>query len=135
MNRKNLLRLQLGLVFTFLALVSMASAAISYSGGVYTLSTSGSYTPTDLYNYNSAGITRHTGSRIIYDFGSSRIIINSGAELNVSTNKTYGEIMFSDPGWDDYTYLHHIKVNRGGTLNVGHSEQRELAIYSADTAE
>ena len=106
--------------------------AISYSSGLYTLSTSGSYTPTDLYSYDSAGITRHTGSRTIYDFGSSRILVQSGVTLTIDTSATYGEILFSDPGWDGSTYLHHIKVESGGTLVVGSSTTKDLVIYCKD---
>jgi hypothetical protein len=107
--------------------------SISYSSGLYTLSTSGSYTPADLYAYSSSGITRHTGSRIIYDFGSSRITVGSGTTLTIDTDDTYGEIMFSDPGWDDTTYLHHIKVDSGGTLNLGSTDTRDALIVMKDT--
>jgi hypothetical protein len=106
--------------------------AISYSSGVYTLSTSGSYTPTDLYNYNSAGITRLNGSRIVYDFGSSRIVIGSGTTLTIDTDDDYGEIMFSDPGWDGSTYLHHIHVQSGGTLNIGSTYSQDLMMVSKE---
>jgi hypothetical protein len=105
---------------------------ISYSSGVYTLSTSGSYTPADLYAHSAAGINRHTGSRIIYDFGSSRIIVGSGTTLTIDTDTTYGEIMFSDPGWNNSTFLHHIKVNSGGTLIVGSETTRDLCIWCKD---
>jgi hypothetical protein len=106
--------------------------AISYSSGLYTLSTSGSYTPADLYAYSASGITRHTGSRIIYDFGSSRITVGSGTTLTIDTDEDYGEIMFSDPGWDSSTYLHHIKVNSGGTLVIGSETTRDVCIYCPD---
>ena len=105
---------------------------ISYSSGLYTLSTSGSYTPTDLYSYNSSGITRHNGSRIIYDFGSSRIKIGSGTTLTIDTDDDYGEIMFSDPGWDGSTYLHHIWVDSGGTLNLGNTYSQDVLLVSKE---
>lgn len=108
--------------------------AISYSGGLYTLSTSGSYTPTDLYNFNSAGIDRHTTSRILYDFGSSRIVVGSGTTLTIDTDLTYGEILFSNPGWNNSTFLHHIKVNAGGTLIVGSSKTKDVCIWCKDVA-
>lgn len=107
--------------------------AISYSGGAYTLSTSGSYTPTDLYNNDSAGITRLNGSRVVYDFGSSRIIIGSGTTLTIDTDADYGEIMFSDPGWDGSTYLHHIWVQSGGTLNIGSTYSQDLMLVSKES--
>jgi predicted secreted protein len=108
--------------------------AISYSGGLYTLSGSGSYTPTDLYNNNSAGITRLNGSRIVYDFGSSRIVIGSGTTLTVDTDDTYGEIIFSNPGWNDSTFLHHIHVQSGGTLNLGNTYSQDLLMVSTEAA-
>jgi hypothetical protein len=104
--------------------------AITYSAGVYTLSTSGNYTPTDLYSYNSAGITRLNGSRIVYDFGSSRIIVGSGTTLTIDTSDIYGEIMFSDPGWNGSDFRHHIKVNSGGTLNLGHAFSQDVIIVA-----
>jgi hypothetical protein len=106
--------------------------AITYSGGLYTLSTSGSYTPEDLYDYDSAGITRHTGSRTIYDFGSSRIIIDSGVTLTIDTDDDFGEIMFSDPGWDGTTYKHHIWVKSGGVLNLGNTYSQDLLMISKE---
>jgi hypothetical protein len=108
--------------------------AISYSGGIYTLQTSGSYTPTDLYNYNSSGITRLNGSRIVYDFGSSQIRIGSGCTFTVDTDDDYGEIMFSNPGWDDVTYKHHIWVQSGGTLNLGNTYSQDLLMVSKEAA-
>jgi hypothetical protein len=108
--------------------------AISYSGGIYTLSTSGSYTPTDLYNYNSSGITRLNGSRIVYDFGSSQIRIGSGCTFTVDTDDDYGEIMFSDPGWDDSTYKHHIWVQSGGTLNLGNTYSQDILMVAKEAA-
>jgi hypothetical protein len=108
--------------------------AISYSGGIYTLSTSGSYTPTDLYNYNSSGITRLNGSRIVYDFGSSQIRIGSGCTFTVDTDDDYGEIMFSDPGWDDSTYKHHIWVQAGGTFILGNTYSQDILMVSKESA-
>lgn len=106
--------------------------AISFSGGAYTLSTSGSYTPGDLYAFNPAGITRLNGSRVVYDFGSSRIIIGSGTTLTVDTSATVGEIMFSDPGWDGSTFLHHVWVQSGGTLNLGSTYSQDLLMVSKE---
>jgi len=83
--------------------------AITYSAGVYTLSTSGNYTPTDLYSYNSAGITRLNGSRIVYDFGSSRIIVGSGTTLTIDTTLPTILINF---GNGTFNY---------GALNINHT--------------
>jgi hypothetical protein len=108
--------------------------AISFSGGAYTLSTSGSYTPADLYAFNPAGITRLNGSRVVYDFGPSRIIIGSGTTLTIDTSSTVGEIMFSDPGWDNTTFLHHIWVQSGGTLNLGNTYSQDVLMVSKEAA-
>jgi hypothetical protein len=104
--------------------------AIDYSTGIYTLQTSGVYNPADLYNYSSAGMNRLNYSRPTFDIGSSRIIVKTGAELQLIPTKDIAGLWAGNPGWNDSTYLHTIDVQSGGILTIGNEFTEDAAFVS-----